>query len=184
MTQYDDIVVTPVYGPRSTNQYPNAMPRHNLGTLSGIHPNPPLFYPSQEPVNSDQFTTSRHIYARTAQSNLSFALKREKAIQSPSLAYYSYSSNMYKPITTHCNYIAPQDSSLYLQRKKAMAVGKSSYKVGLPVEANYTTKNVYTSGVRSSLRRARSGGCTAPKKKGALENGQVCSWGALPRQTY
>ena len=72
---------------------------------------------------------------------------------------------------------------------RAMAVGKSSYKVGLPNEAPYSTKNYYPSGTRSSLRRARSGGCVAPKKKGAIENyslrnGQVCAWGSIVRSTY
>ena len=87
------------------------------------------------------------------------------------------------------NYIKPVDSSSHIQKLRAGTVGKSSYKIGLPVDAAYTTKNYYPSGVRTSLRRARSSGCTAPKKKGAIQNyslsnGQSCGWGSLPRQTY
>jgi hypothetical protein len=87
------------------------------------------------------------------------------------------------------NYIKPVDSSLHIQKLRSGAVGKSGYKIGLPLDAAYTTKNYYPSGVRTSLRRARSGGCTAPKKKGAIQNyslsnGQVCGWGSIPRQTY
>jgi hypothetical protein len=89
------------------------------------------------------------------------------------------------------NYIAPIQSSMYLNVLKSNAVGKSAYKVGLPLAAPITTKNYYPSGVRSSLRRARSGGCTAPKKKGSiyntsLTNGATCAWGALGggRPTY
>ena len=87
------------------------------------------------------------------------------------------------------NYIQPIPSSMFTTIQKYNAVGKSGYKVGLPTQAPYTTKNYYPSGVRSSLRRARSGGCTAPKKKGSiyntsLQNGQVCAWGAVPRQNY
>ena len=65
----------------------------------------------------------------------------------------------------------------------------SAYKVGLPLAAPITTKNYYPSGTRSALQRARSGGCTAPKKKGSIYNYSltqpgICSWGALPRQNY
>ena len=87
------------------------------------------------------------------------------------------------------NYIKPVESSQHIQTLRAGAVGKSGYKIGLPLDAAYTTKNYYPSGARSSLRRARSGGCTAPRKKGAIQNyslsnGQVCGWGSIPRQTY
>ena len=45
------------------------------------------------------------------------------------------------------------------------------------------------SGTKSSIRRARSGGCVAPKKKGSiyntsLNNGQSCGWGSIVRQNY
>ena len=51
------------------------------------------------------------------------------------------------------------------------------------------TKSYYPSGTRSTIRRARSGGCVAPKKKGAIQNtslsnGQVCGWGSIVRQNY
>jgi hypothetical protein len=189
MTQFDDIVVTPVYGPLSTNNYPCAMPAHISGTLPGVHPNPPLFYPSQEPVYSDQFVNARHYYFRTAQSAKALAIQRQRAILSATSHYTSYSTQKQYPVTTHMNYIAPKDSSQYIAKRKAMAVGKSSYKVGLPADALYTTKNYYPSGVRTSLRRARSGGCTAPPKKSSiynysLRNGAVCGWGSIVRQNY
>jgi hypothetical protein len=63
MTQYDDIVVTPVYGPLSTNQYPCAMPPHNSGALPGRHPNPPQFYPAD---GSSNFSIARREYARVS----------------------------------------------------------------------------------------------------------------------
>ena len=186
---YNNYVNTPIWGPLSTNQYPGAMPYHSYGTLTGIRPNPPLFYPSQEPVNADQFTNSRHQYFRTAESVASLAKKRERAILSSGQGMYSMSSGKYYNVSNHLNYIQPIDSSLLTQKRRALAVGKSSYKIGLPDAAPYSTKNYYPSGIRSSLRRARSGGCTAPKKKGAVENvflrnGQVCAWGSIPRQNY
>jgi hypothetical protein len=185
---YDNYVNSRITGPLSTNRYPCAIPYHSYGTLVGIRPNPPLFYPSQEPVAADQFTNSRHQYFRTAESAKSLAIQRERALDSSS-SFTSKSSQRQYNVSTHMNYIPPTDSSLYIQKRRSAAVGKSSYKVGLPVEAPISTKNYYPSGTRSSIRRARSGGCVAPKKKGAIENyslsnGQVCAWGSIVRSTY
>jgi hypothetical protein len=185
---YNNYVNSRITGPLSTNQYPATIPYHSYGTLVGIRPTPPFFYPSQEPVAADQFTNSRHQYFRTAESAKALAIQRERALNSTGV-FTSQSSQRQYNVSTHMNYIPPTDSSLHIQKMRANAVGKSSYKVGLPVEAPYSTKNYYPSGTRSSLRRARSGGCVAPKKKGAIENyslknGQVCGWGSIVRSTY
>lgn len=186
---YNNYVNTPIFGPLSTNQYPCSMPYHSYGTLAGIRPNPPLFYPSQEPVYADQFTNSRHQYFRTAESVADLAKKRERAILSAGQGMYSINSGKYYNVSNHLNYIQPIDSSLQTQKRRVLAVGKSSYKIGLSNADPYSTKNYYPSGVRSCIRRSRSGGCVAPKKKGAIENvslrnGQVCAWGSIPRQNY
>jgi|LakMenEpi03Aug12_release.lakeMendotaPanAssembly.Ray.scaffolds.fasta_scaffold576077_1 hypothetical protein len=185
---YNSYVNTPITGPLNTNQYPGIIPYHRYGMLTGLRPTPPLFYPSQEPVNADQNTNSRHQYFRTAESSESLAINRERAIVSAGSSLYSFSTGKRTPTTSHANYIPPTDSSLYIQKRRAMAVGKSAYKVGLPYEAPISTKNYYPSGTRSSLRRARSGGCVAPKKKGAIENTSLnsgaCGWGSIVRSTY
>ena len=72
---------------------------------------------------------------------------------------------------------------------KAKAIGQSAYKYNLPSDAAISTKNYYPSGTRTTIKRVRSGGCTAPKKKGAIENnslsnGKTCAWGSLVRQNY
>ena len=185
---YNNYVSSRITGPLSTNQYPCSIPYHSYGTLVGIRPNPPLFYPSQEPVAADQFTNSRRQFFRTAESAESLKIQREKSLNSTGI-FTSKSSQRQYNVSTHMNYIQPVDSSLHIQKLRANAVGKSSYKVGLPVEAPISTKNYYPSGTRSSIRRARSGGCVAPKKKGAIENyslrnGQVCAWGSIVRSTY
>ena len=185
---YNNYVNSRITGPLSTNQYPGTIPYHSYGTLVGIRPTPPFFYPSQEPVAADQFTNSRHQYFRTAESAKALAIQRERALNSTGV-FTSQSSQRQYNVSTHMNYIPPTDSSLHIQKMRANAVGKSSYKVGLPVEAPISTKNYYPSGTRSSLRRARSGGCVAPKKKGAIENyslsnGQACGWGSIVRSTY
>jgi hypothetical protein len=183
---YNNYVNSRITGPLSTNQYPGIIPYHSYGTLVGIRPNPPLFYPSQEPVAADQFTNSRHQYNRTAENPKTLAIQKELAKNSSAI-FTSKSSQRRYNVSTHMNYIQPIDSSLHIQKMRAMAVGKSSYKVGLPESAPYSTKNYYPSGVRSSIRRVRSGGSVAPKKKGAIENRSLNTghgWGSIVRSTY
>jgi hypothetical protein len=189
MTQFNDIVVTPVYGPLS-HQYPCQIPYHSYGTLTGLRPTPPQFYSSQEPPFAEENTNSRQQYKRaTGLKKITAAQQIAQAKASYPNIYHSLSSSRNYAVSTHTNYIAPIPSSMYVNTIKSVAVGKSAYKVGLPLIAPITTKNYYPSGTRSSLRRARSGGCVAPKKKGSLynhslTNGQVCAWGSIVRQTY
>lgn len=189
MTQYDDIVVTPTYGPLSTNQYPATIPYHSYGILNGIRPTPPQFYSYQDPPYAEQNTNARHQYLRTAVSPVVLAKQIADAKKSTPNTYHSISTSRQYAVSTHMNYIAPVPSSMYVNKRKSLAVGKSSYKVGLPESAPIGTKSYYPSGTRTSLRRARSGGCCAPAKKGSIYNtslcnGQVCAWGSLPRQNY
>ena len=186
---YSGYVNTPITGPLSTNNYPFSMAYHSYGTLAGQRPTPPQFYPSQEPVNSNMSVNARAQYLRA--TDLS---KKQKAIQdaigklSTPVVFTSYSSQRQIPVSSHVNYIAPIQSSMFIDIKKSIAVGKSAYKVGLPLADPTSTKNYYPSGTRSALQRARSSGCTAPKKKGSIYNTSLRpmlgTLGALPRQTY
>ena len=207
---YDNYVNAPIVGPLSTNQYPNALPYHSYGTLTGRRPNPPLFYPMQQPVYSDMMSNARQQYLRTAtkrqdinspnirkgldkyvqQGVLDAGLQNNGLLNpSPSSMLYSQSTGRRFNVSTHTNYIEPIPSSMYVNILKRTAVGKSGFKVGLPLTEPISTKNYYPSGTRTTIRRARSGGCVAPKKKGSiyntsLQNGAVCGWGSLPRQNY
>jgi hypothetical protein len=134
-------------------------------------------------------TNARHQYLRTSVNNQ--ALQQQIALGKASapLGYVINSSQRQVPVSSHTNYIPPIQSSMYVNILKSNAVGQTAYKVNLPNAAPTGTKSYYPSGTRSSLRRARSGGCTAPKKKGSiyntsLSNGQVCAWGAIVRQNY
>jgi hypothetical protein len=186
---YNGYVNAPVIGPLSTNQYPCSMSYHNFGTLTGIRPTPPQFYPSQEPVNNDMNINARKQYIRATSSSNKDNKEEKDEKQNTPYKYVSYSTQRQIPISSNFNYIAPIPSSMYVNIKKSVAVGKTAYKVGLPLNAPTTTKNYYPSGTRSALRRARSGGSSAPKKKGSIYNvslrqSGIYSWGALPRQTY
>ena len=101
----------------------------------------------------------------------------------------SYSSQRRMPVSTHVNYVSPIQSSMYIDKIKSIAVGKSTYKVGLPLSAPIASKSYDNNFRKTALRRARSGGCTAPKKKGSIYNSSltqsgICSWGAIPRLNY
>jgi hypothetical protein len=186
---YSGYVNAPIIGPLSTNQTACQIPYHSYGFLAGLRPTPPQFYPSQEPTYADMNTNSRHQYLRTSVSTAKRQQQIALAKASTPQAFVSYTSQRQFPVSTHTNYIPPIDGSLHTETLKANAVGQTAYKVNLPNAAPTGTKSYYPSGTRSSLRRARSGGCTAPKKKGSiyntsLSNGQVCAWGSLPRQNY
>lgn len=186
---YSGYLNTPITGPLSTNQYPNAMPYHSYGTLIGQRPTPPQFFPSQEPVNADMSVNARAQYLRaTDLSSKTRAIENAIGKASNPVVFTSYSSQRQFAVSSHVNYNPPIASSMFVNIKKSIAVGKSAYKVGLNMNDPISTKNYYPSGTRSALQRARSSGCTAPKKKGSIYNTSLRptlgSWGALPRQGY
>ena len=186
---YSGYLNTPITGPLSTNNYPFAMQYHSYGTLTGQRPTPQQFFPSQEPVNSDMSVNARAQYLRATDLSA-----KKKAIEdalgklSTPVMFTSYSTQRQVPVSSHVNYIAPIASSMFTNIRKSVAVGKSAYKVGLPLDAPISTKNYYPSGTRRAVQRARSGGSSAPKKKGSIYNTSLRpslgSWGALPRQGY
>ena len=186
---YNNYVNAPITGPLSTNQTPCQIPYHSYGILAGIRPTPPQFYPQQTPVASDMNTNARHQYLRTCVNKKDLVEQIRLGKLSSPLGYVIQSSQRQTPVSSHTNYIPPIDGSLYVNIKKSNAVGQTAYKVNLPNNVPTGTKSYYPSGTRSTIRRVRSGGCVAPKKKGAIENyslsnGQVCAWGSLVRQNY
>jgi hypothetical protein len=188
-TSYNSYVNAPITGPLSTNQTPSQIPYHSYGTLIGIRPTPPQFYSMQTPVDAQMNTNARHQYLRTSVNNQALQQQIALGIASTPQGYIIQSSQRQVPVSSHTNYIPPIQSSLYVNILKANAVGQSGYKVNLPNSAPISTKNYMPSSTRSSLRRARSGGCTAPKKKGAIQNislsnGRTCGWGSIVRSTY
>lgn len=186
---YNNYVNARITGPLSTNQTPAQIPYHSYGILTGIRPTPPQFYSMQEPVYANMNSNMRKQYLRTAISQSVKAQQTALGKMSVPQSYVINSSQRQVPVSSHTNYIAPIQSSMYVNIVKSNAVGQSAYKVNLPNSAPTGTKSHYPSGTRSTIRRARSGGCVAPKKKGAIENtslsnGQVCGWGAIVRQNY
>lgn len=57
-----------------------------------------------------------------------------------------------------------EENTLY---KKIQAIGKSRTKVGLESDSPLSYKSTDLMSINSAITRCRSGGCVAPKKKGA-----------------
>ena len=181
---------TSITGPLNSSQYPLSMPYHNYGTLKGIRPTPPQFLPSQTPLNSEMGVNARRHYVASTSIGVKEKFEQDKLGKlSQPITKVSYSSQRHYAVSTHMNYIKPIESSSRVDILKSRAIGKSSYKIGLPNEAPISTKSYDKSYTRSCIRRSRSGGCTAPKKKGSIYNTSLCqpginAWGAIPRQNY
>jgi hypothetical protein len=187
---FQGYVNAPILGPLNSSQYPNAMPYHNYGILTGQRPTPPQFFPGQEPVYSEMSVNARAQYLRaTALSSKEKSIQNALGKQSAPVTKVSYSSQRQFAVSSHVNYIQPIPSSMRTDIVKSIAVGKSAYKVGLSLIEPIGTKSYDTSFRRSALRRARSGGCTAPKKKGSIYNYSLTQpgingLGSIPRQNY
>ena len=184
---FQGFVSAPVTGPLTTNNYPFSMAYHSYGTLAGQRPTPPQF---QDPVYSTMNTNARRQYSRATAISTIEKMKQDLLGKlSTPVKKVIASSQRQVAVSTHVNYIEPKASSMYTDIKKSVAIGKSVYKVGLPLNAPISTKNYYPSGTRSALQRARSGGCSAPKKKGSIYNTSLTQsgingYGSLPRQGY
>lgn len=183
-------VNAPIAGPLDSSQYPSTIPYHNYGILTGRRPNPPQFFPGQEPIYSDMGVNARAQYLRaTALSPAQKAKQDALGKLSTPIHKVSYSSQRQYAVSSHMNYIQPIPSSMRTSIIKSTSIGQSAYKVGLPLTDPIGSKSYDRSFQRTSLRRARSGGCTAPKKKGSIYNYSltqpgICAWGAIPRQNY
>jgi hypothetical protein len=138
-------------------------------------------------------TNARRQYLRTSSTTKLLAQQIALGKLSTPLGYQINSSGRMVSTSSHTNYIPPIPSSMYVNIVKSNAVGQTAYKVNLPNTALTGTKDSTAtqigSYVRHTIRRARSGGCVAPKKKAAIQNtslrnGQVCAWGSIVRQNY
>jgi hypothetical protein len=188
--QRDNYVSAQTTGPLSTSQTPGQIRYHSYGVLNGVHPNPPQFYPAN---NSSEFSQARFQYARTATSVQQQVLARKRAVEQTKNnggQYFSASTQKEYPQTGHMNYITPPASSLHTSVLKSRAVGKSSYKQGLPPSAALSYKSYDRNDVKTILGRLRRAGCAAPAKKGSIYNrsctagGGICNIGAFSGQGY
>ena len=186
--QYNNYVSAQTIGPLSTSQTPGQIAYHSYGVLNGVRPNPPQYYPAD---GASEFAQARHQYSQTATSVKQQQIARARAVASASKnTVFSMSTQRQFSVPTHMNYIPPPESSLYTSILKSRAVGKSSFKVGLPPSAPLSYKSYDANDVKTKLGRVRRAGCCAPAKKGSIFNractagGGICNSGAIVGQGY
>ena len=75
--QGNNYVSAQVFGPLNTSQTPGTIKYHSYGSLPGVHPNPPKFYPSD---NSSSFSQSRYQYAKCDTTVKQQIIAREKVL--------------------------------------------------------------------------------------------------------
>lgn len=177
---YNSDVSTQIRGPLSVNKCPNLISTSNNGAVQQVqYATPMQFYPSQTPPDYSYTGTARNEYRRTTVSDAIRQAQIDKGKTSEPLGVFHYSTRTAKPASSHMNYFAPKDSSCHIRELKRNAIGKSSINTR---NSMLSTKSYQPSYTRSILQRARSGGCVAPAKKGAIANrtstnGNICSWG-------
>jgi hypothetical protein len=183
-------VSSQILGPLSTSQTPGLIRYHSYGSLPGVHPNPPKYYPSEF---GSEFSQSRIQYAKCDTSVKQQMIAKEKEVKKNNKPYRFFSSSSQRQLPTgpgHMNYFSPIPSSMRTNIVKRTAVGKSSYKQGLPDNALLSYKSYDKSFLRTILQRARSQGCVAPPKVNSIFNstcragGSICNRGAIVGQGY
>lgn len=153
---------SPIQGPLSTGNSPNTTAVPPTGVLTGVHPNPMRFDPTKQSGEDGMLRKMyRDAFSHTT-NNVSIN------IPSQPVAYISNRTGRQYAVASTMSYKPATDASLYLIKRKAMAVGKSGLKQGLPADAPMAYKSYNTNDVKSALTRVRGGGSVAPKKKGSI----------------
>jgi hypothetical protein len=182
-------VSSQIAGPLSTSQTPGLIRYHSYGSLPGLHPNPPKFGFAD---SSSEFSQARIQYSKCDSSVKQQMLAREKEVEkNKPYRFFSSSSQRQLPIgPNHMNYISPIPSSMRTTILKRTAVGKSSYKQGLPNDALLSYKCANPNDVVLILSKVRAQGCVTPPKCNAIYSktcrvgGGICNRGAIVGQGY
>ena len=133
----------------------------NNAVLSSPSAMPSKFYPSD---GGNEFAMGRHVYMRTLGG---------ANYESP--ASSAYCQGGFKKWATQNH-----DTELYIERKRNNAIGQSSINAnGVPLSFRSNDNTIRN----TLLQRCRAGGCTAPRKKGALNRGFQSGGGSIVTTT-
>lgn len=158
---------SPIIAPLNTYRTPNTTSQNQLGVLSGVHPNPPQFYPSD---GASAFSQGRAQYRRTRTTENNFGRGTRGFSFLKPTSQYSADLQRSFLVSQSTKYVAPASASMYMAAKKSAAIGQSSLKQGLPSTSELSYKNYDKNDARRAIRMARSGGCISPAKKGSIYN--------------
>ena len=129
----------------------------NNAVLSAPSSMPAKFYPSD---GGNDFAMGRAVYMRTLGG---------ANYQSPLSSAYCQGGSRKWISQNH-------DSELYIERKRNNAIGQSSINAnGVPLAFRSNDNTMRN----TRLQRCRAGGCTAPRKKGALNSGFQSGGGSV-----
>lgn len=128
---------------------------------------------SQMPAPNQQYPTDQT--SNVASARASFLYAQKTTVPAQKIAGNTFTSSMfhghYQRVLLAGKPIAfPISGSERVNMLKYNAIGKSGMKVGLALDAPYQTKNNDNTIRNIRRQRCRNSGCTAPKKKGAVEN--------------
>jgi hypothetical protein len=143
--------------------------RGNNGVQSCVAPSPNQQYPTDQTGNVANARAS-FVNAQKNFSTNPLYPSTSKIADNNNYTTSMFHSHYQRRVLAGKPIPVPVSGDQYINMIKYDAIGKSAYKVGLPTNAPYQTKN-NDSTIRNIRRqRCRSGGCVAPKKKGAIEN--------------
>ena len=129
----------------------------NNAVLSAPSAMPAKFYPSD---GGNDFAMGRAVYLRT--------LGGANYASAASSAYCQGGSKKWA--------VQNHDTELYIERKRNNAIGQSSINAaGVPLSFRSNDNTIRN----TRLQRCRAGGCTAPRKKGALNSGFQSGGGSV-----
>ena len=129
----------------------------NNAVLSSPSAMPSKFYPSD---GGNEFSMGRHVYLRTLGG---------ANYESPASSAYCQGGSKKWATQNH-------DTELYIERKRNNAIGQSSINTnGVPLSFRSNDSTIRN----TRLQRCRAGGCTAPRKKGALNSGFQSGGGSI-----
>jgi len=145
------LVYYPMITPRFTGPPDQGMlikQADNNAVLKSPSAMPSKFYPSD---GGNEFAMGRHVYLRTLGG---------ANYESPLSSAYCQGGSKKWATQNH-------DTELYIERKRNNAIGQSSINAnGVPLSFRSNDSTIRN----TRLQRCRAGGCTAPRKKGAIIN--------------
>jgi hypothetical protein len=144
--------------------------RGNNGVQSCTAPAPNQQYPTDQTGNVANARVSFMNAQKNVYSANSLAPSTSKVASNTNYTTSMFHSHYQRRVLAGKPIPVPVSGDQYINMIKYNAIGKSAYKVGLAQDAPYQTKNNDNTIRNIRRQRCRSGGCVAPKKKGAIEN--------------
>jgi len=144
--------------------------RGNNGIQNCVAPAPNQQYPTDQTGNVANARASFMNAEKTIHSTNPLAPSTGKFASPNNYTTSMFHSHYQRRVLAGKPIPVPICGDQYINMLKYNAIGRSAYKVGLPVDAAYQTKNNDNTIRNIRRQRCRNGGCVAPKKKGAIEN--------------